>query len=172
MDYGTMVLKKMDFEKKLLKSKVDFNFFDCCNACKDLDVKNILLVINSYKNLEFERKILNHGSKGVIWLLEREVDIEDVITTIKSGGLWFDRLSLSKEILKITDSKMPLLSITKIPLTKREVDIADLVVLGFSNKEIANMRWISETTVKSHLKNILRKADARNRTALVNKLKV
>lgn len=52
-------------------------------------------------------------------------------------------------------------------LTDREVEVLRLVVEGLSNREIAGGLTISENTVKFHLKNILAKLHARNRTEAV-----
>ncbi len=52
-------------------------------------------------------------------------------------------------------------------LTDREVEVLRLVVKGLSNREIAGALTISENTVKFHLKNILAKLHARNRTEAV-----
>jgi len=52
-------------------------------------------------------------------------------------------------------------------LTDREVEVLRLVVKGLSNREIAGGLTISENTVKFHLKNILAKLHARNRTEAV-----
>ena len=52
-------------------------------------------------------------------------------------------------------------------LTERETEVLQLVVQGFSNREIANTLTISENTVKFHLKNILAKLHARNRAEAV-----
>jgi two-component system nitrate/nitrite response regulator NarL len=49
-------------------------------------------------------------------------------------------------------------------LSEREVDILRYLVAGGSNKVIANSMDITETTVKTHLKNIQRKLNVRNRT--------
>jgi len=48
-------------------------------------------------------------------------------------------------------------------LSKREVEVLDLVAKGISNKEIANALFISENTVKAHLRGILEKLQVRNR---------
>jgi len=47
-------------------------------------------------------------------------------------------------------------------LTKREEIILKLLVKGFQNQEIANKLYISEKTVKTHRRNIIKKLDARN----------
>ena len=55
-------------------------------------------------------------------------------------------------------------------LTAREQDIARLVVLGKSDKEIARDLHIAGTTVRTHLENAFRKVGASNRTTLIHKL--
>jgi DNA-binding NarL/FixJ family response regulator len=52
-------------------------------------------------------------------------------------------------------------------LTERELEIVRLVARGMSNAEIANEVVVSEATVKTHLTNVLRKLDLRDRTQLV-----
>jgi DNA-binding NarL/FixJ family response regulator len=49
-------------------------------------------------------------------------------------------------------------------LTKRELEILQLVAEGHSNGELARMLWVTEQTVKFHLSNIYRKLDVANRT--------
>lgn len=48
-------------------------------------------------------------------------------------------------------------------LTVREISILELVVDGLTNKEIASELFISENTVKIHLRNILNKLHLQNR---------
>jgi DNA-binding NarL/FixJ family response regulator len=49
-------------------------------------------------------------------------------------------------------------------LTRRELDILNLLVKGYSNKEMAEEMFISEKTVKNHLTNIFRKLSLKDRT--------
>lgn len=55
-------------------------------------------------------------------------------------------------------------------LTARELQIAELVATGLTNKAISQQLWITENTVKQALKKIFRKLNVNNRTALVAKL--
>jgi DNA-binding NarL/FixJ family response regulator len=52
-------------------------------------------------------------------------------------------------------------------LTEREVEVLKSVAMGNSNKIIANGLNVSEATVKGHMKNILSKLDANDRTHAV-----
>ena len=49
-------------------------------------------------------------------------------------------------------------------LTRRELEILQLVAEGHSNSQLARMLWVTEQTVKFHLSNIYRKLDVANRT--------
>jgi DNA-binding NarL/FixJ family response regulator len=52
-------------------------------------------------------------------------------------------------------------------LTPREVDVLRLVADGNANKEVAARLSLTEETVKSHIRNILAKLDANDRTHAV-----
>lgn len=52
-------------------------------------------------------------------------------------------------------------------LSKREIEVARLMCLGYSNKKIADTLFISEKTVKSHVSSILGKLDIADRMQLV-----
>lgn len=54
-----------------------------------------------------------------------------------------------------------------IDFTIREFEIINLLAEGSRAKEIAHELFVSELTVRTHVKNILRKSSARNTTALV-----
>jgi DNA-binding NarL/FixJ family response regulator len=49
-------------------------------------------------------------------------------------------------------------------LTRREIEILQMVAEGYSNSQLAKMLWVTEQTVKFHLSNIYRKLDVANRT--------
>lgn len=58
-------------------------------------------------------------------------------------------------------------------LTKRELEVVDLIGYGYSNGDIAKILFISENTVKDHTKNIYRKLEVHSRfelAALVNRI--
>jgi DNA-binding CsgD family transcriptional regulator len=55
-------------------------------------------------------------------------------------------------------------------LTRREVEIVNLLYLGLKNSEISERLFISEHTVENHLKSIYQKLGVNNRTRLIHRL--
>jgi DNA-binding NarL/FixJ family response regulator len=54
-----------------------------------------------------------------------------------------------------------------IKLSERELEVLRLVALGLTNGEIGTTLFLSEETIKTHVRHLLWKLDARNRTYLV-----
>ncbi len=55
------------------------------------------------------------------------------------------------------------------PLSEQEIRVLEQVAQGATNKEIGQRLFISENTVKTHLKNIFLKLEVRNRTEAIRK---
>lgn len=57
--------------------------------------------------------------------------------------------------------------IKKLGLTQREHDVLVKMAEGLSNQEIATALYLSESTIKTHVSNILFKLDAKRRTQAI-----
>ena len=55
-------------------------------------------------------------------------------------------------------------------LTERETEVLILISEGYKNLDIANRLFVSQNTVKTHIKNIFLKLDVKNRTQAANKI--
>ncbi|MBX2875710.1 MAG: helix-turn-helix transcriptional regulator [Saprospiraceae bacterium] len=73
-----------------------------------------------------------------------------------------ERLSLFKAGHQVTEQNL-----SNYGFTKREREIASLLIQGVSYQEIADQLHISMPTVKTHVSNIYRKSQVRNRAALI-----
>jgi NarL family two-component system response regulator LiaR len=61
--------------------------------------------------------------------------------------------------------------ISELDLSKRELEILNLLAQGHSNAEIGENLFVSLSTVKSHIQNIFIKLDVKRRTQAVDKAK-
>ena len=72
-----------------------------------------------------------------------------------------------KEVPKEIDKT----KISEIGISPREYEVLQLIASGLSNHEIAQQLFISESTVKTHVSNLLMKLEARRRTQAVTNAK-
>ncbi len=73
---------------------------------------------------------------------------------------------LDQQTLKYPDANMQ----RRYHLTEREQMVIIYLMLGFTNKEIANRIHLSEYTVKEHLKRIMHKTQTTTRTGLLARM--
>ena len=73
---------------------------------------------------------------------------------------------LDQQTLKYPDANMQ----QRYHLTEREQMVIIYLMLGFTNKEIANRIHLSEYTVKEHLKRIMHKTQTTTRTGLLARM--
>ncbi|GAA4276682.1 hypothetical protein GCM10022259_14060 [Aquimarina mytili] len=57
--------------------------------------------------------------------------------------------------------------IQELGLSKREYEVLCEIASGLSNKEIAEKLFVSESTIKTHVSNVLVKLDAKRRTQAI-----
>jgi DNA-binding NarL/FixJ family response regulator len=76
------------------------------------------------------------------------------VRAVAAGGSLFPT-SIS---LKLVDA------VARPELSKRELEVLQAIAKGKSNKEIGTMLYISELTVKGHVRSILEKLGARGRS--------
>jgi len=61
--------------------------------------------------------------------------------------------------------------LAKTEISARELEVLQLMAKGFSNQEIANMLFVSVSTIKTHISNLFFKLEASRRTQAVEKAK-
>ena len=90
-------------------------------------------------------------------------------------GLYFNNQAQKKAIPATTEPSGSLQidydQIKKVGLTQREHDVLVKMADGLSNQEIADQLFLSESTVKTHVSNILFKLDAKRRIQAVQTAK-
>ncbi|MGG0720542.1 response regulator transcription factor [Robertmurraya massiliosenegalensis] len=107
--------------------------------------------------------------KGAQGYLLKNIQSETWVEHLRAFAL--DEVPMSKEIAFQILKEFPqrkVISKENIPLSTRELELLQLVAKGLSNKEISKTLFISENTVKSHLKNILSKLHLENRVQLTS----
>ena len=100
-----------------------------------------------------------------------------LIAVIFAGlGIWLGlKLTRKKEVLVVKEVPVPSLQpfslneerLKDLGITKRELEILELMAHGMSNREIAEKLFVSENTVKTHSSRLFDKLSAKRRTQAV-----
>jgi DNA-binding NarL/FixJ family response regulator len=133
-----------------------------------------IIILTTFKDDEFLYDAIKNGASGYMLKDIKSDEIIDAIKTVYSGNFLLQS-ELANKILEIIQNKQNTskdnLSSIDIrgpyeALTQREIELSILVSQGKSNKEISEMLFITEGTVKNHLTRILAKLQLRDRTQL------
>jgi DNA-binding NarL/FixJ family response regulator len=95
-----------------------------------------------------------------------------MLQLLENGQSWFPPQMLDETFKLAQQAANPDQNLEQLDiLTDREKDIALAVSEGKSNRQIADLYEISEPTVKTHLTNIFKKLELKDRVGLVLYLK-
>jgi DNA-binding NarL/FixJ family response regulator len=95
------------------------------------------------------RKALKAGADGIVLAEELERALAPTLDAVRHGQVAVPR-SLRGHVIRQ-------------PLSYREKQILGMVVMGFTNRQIANELYLAESTVKTHLSSAFGKLNARSR---------
>ena len=131
---------------------------------------SLALILFLLKWIELRFIIINHAFEiyaGIIALL------------FTALGIWL-ALKLNKPKIETKVIEKPVIvndfsfnetAMTYFGLSKRELEVLQLMAEGLSNQEIAERLFVSLNTIKTHTSNLFEKLDVKRRTQAVEKAK-
>ena len=125
--------------------KADFN-----------DIK--VIVLTMYAQKSFVEEIIQIGIDGCLLKNNTGKELADAIDRVHSGRSYYDQIQSFN-----SDNE----EIKKYKLGEREIEIIHALADGLTSSQIAEKLFISQHTVKTHRKNILRKLDLHSSAELI-----
>jgi DNA-binding NarL/FixJ family response regulator len=116
-----------------------------------------IIVITTYESEEDIRRAVTAGAKGYLVKAADSERIEEAVRAVAAGRTLFP----TEITLKLAES------VAHAELTKRELEVLQYIANGRSNKEIGAILYISEATVKGHVRSILTKLEAIGRAEAI-----
>jgi two-component system, NarL family, response regulator len=116
-----------------------------------------IIVMTTYESEEDIRRALQAGAKGYLVKGATCEQIRAAVRKVAEGEALLPPEIASKLAESMGHSE----------LTERELQVLRYIASGRSNKEIGQILYISENTVKGHVKAILTKLDAMGRTEAI-----
>ena len=138
-----------------------------------VDIK--VLMLSAYAD---DERVLHGIQAGAVGYIVKDATPEEFVKIIRAtqAGVEITSPYLANlhpvvlARLRGSQTAAPALSAAKLPelnLTQREQEIVDLLVLGKSNKEMADRLFLSGDTIKAHLQHIFRKVGVSSRLEAV-----
>jgi DNA-binding NarL/FixJ family response regulator len=127
-----------------------------------------VLVLTTFDLDEYVYGALRAGASGFLLKDVRPRELLEAIEVVARGDALLAPGVTKRLIAEFAARRDPSETPAALAeLTEREREILGLVARGLSNAEIAGRLVISPLTAKTHVRNILRKLDCRDRAALV-----
>lgn len=142
---------------------------------KRINTDTKILILTTFDDKEYIFNSLANGANGYLLKDSKSEELISAIKTVYKGNLLIQSEVANKmsELLKDNakdniennikeNSNKKILNLSL--LTPRELDVAKLVSMGYSNKKISSELFLSEGTVKNYISKILDKLELKNRT--------
>jgi DNA-binding NarL/FixJ family response regulator len=110
-------------------------------------------------------EVMSFEVEGLIVDAADAVAVSACVRDVCEGRLCVDQRA-SRRVISVLTHRLAALRDAMRLLSQRELEIVRLVGVGLTNKEIGARLFVTEGTVKSHLHNIFKKLQLRNRRAL------
>lgn len=116
-----------------------------------------IIVLTTFSGDVLAQRGLKAGAQAYVLKCKVRRELLDIIRAVHAGRRWISA-DVAMTIAQHAATQ---------PLTEREVQVLESIAGGNGNKTVADALSITEGTVKSHVKNILEKLEARDRTHAV-----
>ena len=118
--------------------------------------------------IEATRVIVESVPTAKVLMLTVSDEDEDLYEAVKAGATGYLLKEISiEEVANANLARQAQQKVMAPKLTDRELQVLKLVAQGMSNREAAETLFISENTVKNHVRNILEKLHLHSRTEAV-----
>lgn len=139
-----------------------------CKEIKKLAPKARVLMMSVYDDDRDVFAAIEAGASGFLIKDFSSHDLFGALNTIQRGQSFFHPIiakKLADRFRHLSNRQKDKISLFA-NLTRRELEVLELLGRGLSNREISKELFVSECTIKSHISNILRKLEKHDRTQL------
>jgi len=126
-----------------------------------------ILALSMHSESSYILKMLEAGASGYLLKDSGSREMIAAIRTVASGDTYFSQQVSQTLVNKLSGNKKLKEKMAGVPLTKREIEVLQLIAEEYSNPEIAEKLFISPRTVDTHRRNLLEKLGVKNTAGLV-----
>ena len=129
-----------------------------------------VIILSSYDELKLIKEVMKLGASGYLTKQCAAEHIIEAIHFVNKGEEYFCNIVREKIFNTATRDNIKVNkynpTVSEL-LTEREIEVITLIALEYSGKEISEFLFISNNTVETHRKNIMKKLKAKNTISIV-----
>lgn len=169
-DARESVQKTLQFKPQVVLMDSDLkglNGFEATCMIKKESPSTEVIILSDREDPEYVVRAVKAGAAGFVFKNASFEELIKAIKTVNSGGS-FIQPTLTRQVLK--DLTLPSDKQKETHphlLSQRELEVLQYIAQGKTNKEIGKQLFISEKTVKAHLRAIFKKLKVTDRTEAV-----
>ena len=125
-----------------------------------------VVVLSTFLDEELVAEALRRGARAYVL---KDVDLSELVRIIRAvarGESGFDSRSAAVVRALAAGRPGPSTGDERPALTEREREVVRLIAEGLTNREIGQAIFVSESTVKFHVRNVMRKLDVHHRAEI------
>ena len=127
-----------------------------------------IIALTTFGNDEYLNKMMYAGAEGYMLKNSELDDFKKAVEKVANGGNYFSEEILATFTKNIVSKKIEEKEKADLPeLTKREIEVLELICKGYSNDKIGEKLFISSRTVERHKTNLIFKSETHNTLNLV-----
>jgi DNA-binding NarL/FixJ family response regulator len=135
---------------------------DALQAIKRSHPRTTVVMLTTYDNPTYMARAVAGGAAGYLLKGLEQEGLLDALRAIMRGEMLLDPKELVRSLRSVGKDTANLADLIE-PLTEREQEVLRLVSTGLSNREIANVLFVAESTVKTHVEHIIGKLGVSDR---------
>ena len=148
----------------------DISGIECIKTLKDEFPEIQFLVISMADDEEKIFEALTAGAEGYLTKDTSHSKIIESIQALVNGGAPMSA-SIAKKVLRFFNTpNKEIAEAYKKNLSKREIEVLEFLVKGWSYKKIAETMFVTPETIKSHCGSIYKKLHVKSKDTLINKV--
>ena len=123
-------------------------------------------MLTSYENPTYMARAVAGGAAGYLLKGLKRVELMAAMRAVANGEMLLSREDLARSLRVLSHSLSEAASVAQDlvqPLSDREVDVLRLLATGLSNREIGELLFVTENTVKTHIVHIIGKLGVSDR---------
>ena len=146
-----------------LSAEHDTEGLELCSEILERRPESNVVILSTFIDEELLNQALRRGAKAYVL---KEVDVVELVRIIRAvsrGGAAFDGRSAAMVRALVAGERAP----AEAAFTDREREVTRLIASGLTNRQIGGRIFVSESTAKFHVRNVMRKLGVHSRAEVV-----